>query len=111
MPPDLEQRRHDHRRRLVRTMRRTTGPIAEPGGAGRVIAVDPLVRGFPTDAVPARQLGDVEHVALIIRDEPHALIHEQQLLPRHRVPRGECGRMCYPCPRTVLLPFSPDRTA
>jgi hypothetical protein len=47
---------------------------------------------------------------VVIGDELRALVHERLLLPRHRAPRLESGRICHPCPRTVLLPFSPDRT-
>jgi hypothetical protein len=51
---------------------RSTSPTGPPD----LVAVDPFVGGLPTDAVASRQLRDVEHVALVISDELHALIHE-----------------------------------
>jgi hypothetical protein len=50
--------------------------IDQPGRAADLIAVDPLIDRLSTDAESPRQVCDVEHVALIIRDELNALIHE-----------------------------------
>jgi hypothetical protein len=74
--PHLQQGRNDGLRRLVRTMRGTPGAIDQPGGSADRIALDPLIGRPSTDAESPRQVRDVEHVALIIRDELHALIHE-----------------------------------
>ena len=71
-----EERRDDRRRRRLRRMGGATRPIDQPSGAGRVVAVDPFIGRLSTDAVASRQVRDVELVALVIRDELHALIHE-----------------------------------
>ena len=72
----LQQGRDDRRWRLLGRMRRPTRPIDEARGAARVIPVDPFIGGLPTDAVAPRQRREVEHVALDVRNELHALIHE-----------------------------------
>ena len=72
----LDQGRDDRRRRRVRRVRGATGSINEPGWAGGFIAVDPFIGRLSADAESPRQVGDIEHVALIIGDELHALIHE-----------------------------------
>src|SRR5436190_1595173 len=111
MPSHLDDRRHEIVGRLVRTTLRSSRLIRQARRPAVLVSIDPFVGGLAADAEAVRELRDREHVALVVRDELHALVHEQPLLPRHRAPRLESGLMCYPCTRTDLLPFSPDRTA
>ncbi len=76
MAPHLQQGRHDALGRGVRRMQRPSQSIDEACGTAGLIAVNPFVGRLSTDAVSSRQIRDVEHVALVIRDELHALIHE-----------------------------------
>jgi len=76
VPAQLDQCLDDRRRRGVRRMRGATGSIDEPGRTGGLVAVNPFIGRLSADAESPRQVRHVEHVALIIRDELHALIHE-----------------------------------
>jgi hypothetical protein len=76
MSPQFQERGDDGRGRGVRAVPGPPGPIGQPRGPRGVIAVDPFVGRLPADAESPRQVRDVELVALVIRDELHALIHE-----------------------------------
>jgi hypothetical protein len=76
MVPELEQRCGDQGRCLVRTRGRSSRPIEQAGGPVRRATINPLVGGLPTDPKSPRQVGEIELVALILRNELHPLIHE-----------------------------------
>ena len=75
MTADVEQRRDDPGWGGVRTRDGATRSIDQSLGTGGRVPIDPLIGRLSTDAESARQLGDVDLVTLIIRDELHTLVH------------------------------------
>jgi hypothetical protein len=95
----------------VRAVMRRPTPLAQPVGAGRLIAPEPLVAGLPADPIALAEFHHRIQVPFPVRDEPHALCHGRCLPPRHAHLPREQPRWCHPCSRSDVLPMYPVCTS
>lgn len=83
MAASFEQCSHDLGWGFERTAVRPSGPVVEGARAFGLIALDPLVAGFPADVETLAEFGQTEQLAAVIGNELGSLIHRRRLAPRH----------------------------
>jgi len=81
-PPGFEQCSHDFGWGIEQTAVGPSGPVVERARAFGLVALDPLVAGFPPDVETLPDIGQTDQRAAVVGNELGSLIYRRPLAPK-----------------------------